>query len=188
VSAAVLYPVQAVLDTGAGINLVREDVLPTGWEKMLLPNVTLPRITNASGRRMPSRGVIILHVQVGDLLKRVRFYVTPTTCEWASPIVLVPKSDGSLRFCVDYRRLNAITVTDTNPLPRMDEFMDSAALSSSLHWIATVAIGNYRFIRTTATKRRSLLTMEYTVFYGCRLDFGMLRPPSRGQLTLSSRG
>jgi Retroviral aspartyl protease len=68
VSAAVLYPAQAVLDTGAGINLVREDVLPTGWEKMLLPNVTLPRITNASGRRMPSRGVIILHVQVGDLL------------------------------------------------------------------------------------------------------------------------
>ena len=76
-SAAVLYPLRAVLDTGAGINLVREDVLPAGWEKMLLPNVVLPRITNASGRRMAARGVIILHLQVGDLLKRVRFYVTP---------------------------------------------------------------------------------------------------------------
>ena len=76
-SAAVLYPLRAVLDTGAGINLVREDVLPAGWEKMLLPNVVLPRITNASGRRMAARGVIILHLQVGYLLKRVRFYVTP---------------------------------------------------------------------------------------------------------------
>ena len=55
-SAAVLYPLRAVLDTGAGVNLVREDVLPAGWEKMLLPNVVLPRITNASGRQMAARG------------------------------------------------------------------------------------------------------------------------------------
>jgi hypothetical protein len=47
------------------------------------------------------------------------------TCEWASPIVLVPKPDGALRFCVDYRRSNMVTVTDTYPLPIMDKFFDS---------------------------------------------------------------
>jgi hypothetical protein len=51
--------------------------------------------------------------------------IEPATCEWASPIVLVPKPDGSLRFCVFYRRLNAITVPDTYALPRMDECIDS---------------------------------------------------------------
>ena len=51
--------------------------------------------------------------------------IEPATCEWASPIVFVPKPDGSLRFCVYYRRLNAITVPDMDPLPRMDECIDS---------------------------------------------------------------
>jgi hypothetical protein len=56
------------------------------------------------------------------LLEKV---LEPTTCEWASPIVLVPEPGGSLRFCIDYRRLNAITDPDTYPLPRMDECIDS---------------------------------------------------------------
>jgi hypothetical protein len=73
----VLYPLQAVLDTKAGINLVRYDALPAHWENMLLADVALPRITNAIGRRMPARGVLILCVQIGNLLKRVLFYVTP---------------------------------------------------------------------------------------------------------------
>jgi Aspartyl protease len=77
VRSSVLAPVRAVFDTGAGPNLVRDDLLPRGWESLLVPNQPLPRITNASGKRMPVRGVIVLHTQVGDLRTRVRFYVVP---------------------------------------------------------------------------------------------------------------
>jgi hypothetical protein len=45
--------------------------------------------------------------------------IEPATCEWASPIALVPKPDGSLRFCVDYGKLNSITISDTCPLPHV---------------------------------------------------------------------
>ena len=74
-SPRILLPLQAVVDTGAGPNLVREGNLPDGWERYLIPGQPLPRVNNASGRRMPVKGVVVLTVQVGEILRRVRFYV-----------------------------------------------------------------------------------------------------------------
>ena len=53
--------------------------------------------------------------------------IRPSCSPWASPIVLVQKKDGSTRFCVDYRKLNAVTETDAYPLPRVDESIEAMA-------------------------------------------------------------
>jgi hypothetical protein len=46
--------------------------------------------------------------------------IEPADGPWSSGIVLVKKKDGTTRFCVDYRSLNAYTVKDACPLPRID--------------------------------------------------------------------
>ena len=61
--------------------------------------------------------------------------IQPSTSPWASPIVIVRKKDGSARFCVDYRKLNAITRKDAYPLPRIDDTLDT--LSGS-QWFSTL--------------------------------------------------
>jgi hypothetical protein len=49
--------------------------------------------------------------------------VEPSESAWSSPVVLAMKKDGGTRFCVNYRKLNEVTVKDRYPLPRIDEIL-----------------------------------------------------------------
>ena len=60
--------------------------------------------------------------QLAHYLKRG--FIQPSSSPWASPIWLVKKKDGSMRMCVDYCGLNAVTTKNKYPLPRVDEFFD----------------------------------------------------------------
>lgn len=76
-------------------------------------------------RRMP----FTLRPQVDKLVKEMlaQGVIQPSSSPWASPVVLVRKKDGTMRFCVDYRRLNSVTKLDEFPLPRIDDTLDVLA-------------------------------------------------------------
>lgn len=65
--------------------------------------------------------------------------VEPSVSPWASPVVLVEKKDGSYRLCVDYRKLNAVTIKDSYPLPRIDDSIDALRGSK---WFSTLDLAS----------------------------------------------
>ena len=65
--------------------------------------------------------------------------IEPSDSPWASAVVLVTKKDSSVRFCVDYRRLNSLTAKDAYPLPRID---DSLRLLGNQQWFSTMGLAS----------------------------------------------
>lgn len=70
----------------------------------------------------------VIESQVNEMLDKG--LIEPSHSPWAAPVVMVRKKDGSWRFCVDYRGLNAVTTKDAHPLPRTDDTLDALRGSS----------------------------------------------------------
>jgi hypothetical protein len=72
--------------------------------------------------RMPPNELAELKIQLQDLLDKG--FVRPSASPWGCPALFVKKKDNSLRLCVDYRPLNAVTIKNKYPLPRIDILFD----------------------------------------------------------------
>jgi hypothetical protein len=72
--------------------------------------------------RMPPNELAELKTQLGELLQKGM--IRPSSSPWGCPAIFVKKKDQSLRMCVDYRPLNAVTIKNKYPLPHIDILFD----------------------------------------------------------------
>ena len=73
--------------------------------------------------RTPRSQRSVVEEHVNSMLKAK--VIEESASPWASPIVLVPKKDGTKRFCVDYRKLNQVIKQNSYPLPNIDDILSS---------------------------------------------------------------
>ncbi len=96
--------------------------------------------------------------------------------DWASPIVLVPKTDGSVRFCVDYRKVNAVSKFDAYPMPRVDELLDRLG-TARFYSTLDLTKGYWQIPLSTFSKEKSAFTTPFGLHQFITLPFGLFGAP-----------
>ena len=103
--------------------------------------------------------------------------IVPSNSVWASPIVLVCKRDGSHRVCLDYHGLNAVTKSDTFPLPRIDKLLDN--LGKAKYFSIIDLASGFRQIRMypDSWEKTAFVTLQ-ELFHFRVMPFGLTNAPA----------
>ena len=126
-------------------------------------------------RRLPLHKKTVAEQEVSRMLERG--VIEPSSSPWAAPVVLVRKKDGSTRFCIDYRKLNEVTVKDSYPLPRTDDCLDSLAGSS---WFSTLDLssGYWQVEMDANDKEKTAFTAGSGLYQFTVMPFGLCNAPA----------
>ncbi len=111
--------------------------------------------------------------------------IRPSTSPYRSPVVMVKKKTGDLRFCVDYRRLNSQTVKDKYPLPRIDDTLDYL---HGARYFTTIDLfsGYWQIEIEEKDKFKTAFTSEFGHFEFNRMPFGLCNAPGTFQRLMES--
>ena len=87
--------------------------------------------------------------------------VEPSTSDFSLPPLLVRKKNGSIRFCVDYRKLNQATIKDSYPLTRFNEAIDSIGQNAKYFTTIDLAMGYHHVPIAEEDKTKTAFPSRY---------------------------
>ena len=132
-------------------------------------------------RRIPPQHMREVQKLLQDLLDKG--VIQRSGSPYASPTVLVRKKDGSIRLCIDYRKLNAITLRDAFPLPRIEETLE--ALGGSRYFTSLdMAHGYFQLIMHPDSVDKTAFRVPWGLFSFTRMPQGLCNSPSTFQRTV----
>ena len=106
--------------------------------------------------------------------------LVPTTSPWSSPIVPVPKKDGAVRVCVDFRRVNQVTVQDQYHIPLVTEIVDRVGNSRFLSKL-DLNKGFYQVRLSEEAQVKTAIVTPFGKFQFTKMPFGLVNATSTFQ-------
>ena len=129
-------------------------------------------------RRVPHHLLGEVDRQLDEMLEKG--LIQESSSPWASPVVLVKKRNGDVRFCIDYRRLNDISNHDAYPVPRVDDALRSLG---GAQWFSTLDLTSayWQVPMDSDSSRKAAFTTHRGLFEPKRMPFGLRSAPATMQ-------
>ncbi|GBG62898.1 hypothetical protein CBR_g34270 [Chara braunii] len=133
--------------------------------------------------RMSEEELTVLRAQLDDLLDKG--WIRPSSSPYGAPVLFVRKKNKDLRLCIDYRKLNAQTVKNVGPLPRIDDLLER--LGGAKYFSKLDLKSGYHQISIRPNNRyKSAFKMRYGHFEWVVMPFGLTNAPTTFQAAMTN--
>ncbi|GFR62682.1 reverse transcriptase [Elysia marginata] len=137
--------------------------------------LTTDKVVCLKPYKLPLRSKELVEKEINEMLKLG--VIEPSTSAYSSPIVLVNKPDQTVRFCIDFRRLNSITVKDAEPIPYQEELIASFGPSV---WFSKLDLtkGYWQIPMEVGSRKYTTFQTPLGLFQFRVMPFGLVNAPA----------
>ncbi|GBC13386.2 retroviral-like aspartic protease 1 [Rhizophagus irregularis DAOM 181602=DAOM 197198] len=166
-----------------------EDICIYGDKKISKTNIVKCNIRlkdetpiNQKAYRESTENREIIKREIDKMLKEE--IIQESCSPWSSPVVIVNKKTGDKRFCIDFRKINQMTITDAYPLPRIDDLLEKFRVAK---WFTTIdlASGYWQIEMEEEDKEKTAFICSQGLYEFNVMPFGLKNAPAIFQRTMN---